>query len=422
MDPLSVVHDVLQEFTETTDLALFAPHVMRLQLLAWMAAARDAQDASGAGESVEHVVTKLAAAFGDVARTYWPGSVPALARSATPSSVTNAARSWRDVVVATERLLATSYNATATGRPVDGYGWLDGVEARLDPLPAQPHVHLRAAQALIESWFGRPILGPAVPAPGTSSVRDVYYASLAAAPTDMEPLHKAAALLRWCRTSTDTPQVWGQLMGWLRWIEWERRNGQLGRDQLDNYLSPFYDPGKPWAECAGFNLRREVARPSVPAPTEDVIPWLRQHAQDMDQVQLHQHLYPFRGLLARLDDTGELNAELSGGDLRGLRSKLRKLLRRNFEGTSAPAADPVAAPEPAEQDVAAPETFGGAGPILEARARVEGQRTLVVSNREDPHLRRQLTEGLSIDIVDWAIVDKTTALAAKANADRKSVV
>lgn len=404
---LERVTEVLEELAETTDLALFAPEQMRLQLLAWMATARDAQDRAG-HHDVEQLTTRVAARLGEIARTFWPGRVAALSRASVPSEAFGdpTLRDWHMVAAQAEQRLAVSAMGT------DTYGWRDG--ARLDPPPSAPRVHLKEVRRLITGWLGDLEL---LNHPDSASARDL----LERAPASTSELHRAAALLRWCRPVADDPAQWGRLAGWLRWISLKRRDDL----ELTRLLDPAFIPPRAWAEMAGFDLRRPEpvvqtpAPPAVEAGAGPLLAWLRDHARDLSQAELLAALSDHQATVSTLD----VDQQLVGADLRSLRTKIKKLVQRGFEPLTGkvPPPAPRPAPQPAEAppEAAPVGAIGHIGPVAEARARVEGKRTLVVSNREDPHLKRHLSEGLGIRITDWAQVDKPAAAAAKATAIRQ---
>lgn len=402
---LERVTEVLEELAETTDLGLFAPEQMRLQLLAWMATARDAQDRAG-HHDVEQLTTRVAGRLGEIARTYWPGRVAALSRASVPSEAFSdpSLRDWQMVSARAEQLLAASALGT------DTYGWRDG--ARLDPPPSTPRVHLREARRLITAWIGDLEL---LSHPDSASARE----ALERAAASTSDLHRAAALLRWCRPVADEPAQWGRLAGWLRWISLKRRDDV----ELARLLDPAFIPARAWAEMAGFDLRRPEPVVETPAPpaaeagAEPLLAWLRDHARDLSQAELLATLSAHQPIITALD----VDQQLVGAELRSLRTKLKKLVQRGFEPLTGKA--PLPAPRPpapsAVPEAAPVGAIGHVGPVAEARARVEGKRTLVVSNREDPHLKRHLSEGLGVRITDWAQVDKPAAAAAKAMAIRQ---
>lgn len=372
------------------DFALLAPELMRLQMLAWVAAARDLQDRAGDAEA-EAATRALVQRLTRHGKRYWPGNVTALRQSVTPmiagreSGFAQVCHSWQDVAEAAEARI----EVLRRGR--DEYGWADA--GALPPPPASPESRLGDVRASLVTILGRP------EAPGTefeARVRGLSRAALTA-------LVQAARMLRWLRGTVE-PDAWGVLMGRLR------RAAQVSRDAtLNEALNPTFTPTKSWAlhlRPAGAHGPTTPAVPTAEAGEAAFVGWLKETGDRLDLSLLRRLLRTHRERLAALDTA----VALAGSDYRGIRRRLRNLLEETSDPSSEveaaeaeAAADPVVSSAPDDGEPPTP-TF-----VDRARALVQGKRALFVSNRTDPELETRLTEMLGLTL-DWRSVDQPRSL------------
>jgi hypothetical protein len=395
------------EDAESLDFALLAPDLMRMQMLAWAARARDVQDQTG-GSATESRTRAIVQRLTQLGKRYWPGSVPALRQTATPATAAREAgchasvRDWFDLATwADEQMVRLR-----EGR--DEYGWADG--DALPPPPANPPARLGDVRTAYERLVGPVSMsGPALHAKAVGLPR----ASLAA-------LVHATRVLRWLRGSVDAV-AWGELMGRLRQVGQDCHDGSL-REALD----PAFTPPKSWA----LHLRSAPGKaPSVPPvpPVSDgegaLVEWLRDTADRLDLAVLRRvlraHLDRVRGL--------DLAAVLQGGDFGALRRRLRRLTTELITATTDLPGEGTEDDGSSEGeaalgvDTAASETETGPTLVESARALVEGWSAIFVGNREDVELQQTLERALGLEL-DWRVVNHPRQIQSAADRIRQSRV
>jgi hypothetical protein len=390
-DALGALVALEKDIEETQDFALLSAALMRLQLVAWIAVARDWQDRLG-DELVTQRVSGLAARMGAIARRYWPGQVAALRLDARPSDcialVGGEPRSWADVAELAELAMA---EATA----IDEYGWSDS--SKLGAQPRDPRSRLGEAQATLRKLL------PGLEEPGSPA------AILRAAELRQNPPIKdmaaVARMLRWLRLSAD-PEPWGRAMGWLRWLT--QRLGNAVPPSMAELLLPETLPPRDWAKENGFSpqrgeLRKVLAElPAVEAGAEALYPWFLRIYKLFNAEELAERLAGHRELILATD------AQLAFPSDGTARDRWRKVQKRlSAPGQVAPLPPP---PVPAQEAESADPAE--AGPVAKARLLLEGKRALVLGNRADPHLDRHLREGLGFAQLDWCLTDNGSSVDA----------
>jgi hypothetical protein len=376
--------DLIAEMTDAAeDVALYAAERMRLEMTVWLCRARAIQDASGDDEVYQRVRHHVAGQLTRWAKVYWPGSLPALRLTATPDDVAKSlggtAQSWDEAAD-----LATQVLTAATG---DDYGWGD-TEKVTPPHPGSVLGDVRKAiQVALQTDAepGSDELGVA----GTRILRT---------PEVMATLVRAARQLRWVRSVTPDPVLWGKCMGRLRWLA---QFGKLdGKDALATALNAQTAPPGGWAKMLGYDAkvqeqkrkRAEVirAKPAVGASSEAVIAWFQVAADVFDADELAPYIAHLSPVLFEMDG----NVIFPGKPLSRVRDRLRKVQRRLREPTSIPL------PPTFEEEPELPFEVRATSPIDTARDLVAGKTALVVGNRPDTHLQRHLAEQLGLEI-DW---------------------
>ncbi len=392
---MAALEDLEREVDETDDFPLLSAEMMQLQLVAWIAVARDWQDRKN-DELVTQRVTGFAARMGRLARRYWPGQVAALRLDARPEEcavlVGGQPHSWGDVAD-----LATQAMAEATGQ--DEYGWADG--AKLGPQPRDPRSRLGEAQAALRKLL------PGADEPDAPAARRCLIELKAKPPLD--EMAAIARKLRWLRLSAD-PEPWGRAMGWLRWLA--QRLAPAVPPTVVALLQPETLPAKDWAKDNGFQRQRGEVRkllaelPPAPAPSDAVLEWFKRAVSLMDATELTERLRGHSATVLAMD-AHEL---LPGKDNGTARDRLRKVQKRLAGPAEAVPLPPANAVE--DEIVRDPAE---ASPVDRARARVEGYKALVLGNRADPHLDRHLKEGLGLAHLDWCHTDYSSGLDAAAD-------
>lgn len=396
IDRAMAAMDALErEVEETDDFPLLSAELMQLQLVAWIAVARDWQDRKNDDELTQRV-SGFAARMGRMARRYWPGQVAALRLEARPEEcaalVGGQPRSWAEVAD-----LASQAMAEETG--LDEYGWADA--NKLGPQPRDPRSRLGEAQASLRKLL------PGADEPDTAASRRCLI-DLKAKP----PLDEIAAIarkLRWLRLSAD-PEPWGRAMGWLRWLA--QRLGPAIPPAVVALFQPETLPARDWAKDNGFQPQRGEVRklvaelPAALAPREEVLDWFKRAVSLMDATELTERLRGHRTALLAMD-AHEL---LPGKDNGTARDRLRKVQKRLAGPVVALPQLPMA---PLDEETCADPAE--ASPVDRARALVAGHKALVLGNRMDPHLDRHLRAGLGLAELDWCHTDQSSGLEAAAD-------
>lgn len=382
------------EVEETADFALLSPRMMQLQLLAWLASARDWQDRA-ADPHINEQVRGLAQRVGRLAKVYWPGPVVALRANARPEDcveqIGGAARDWHEVYEA-----ATALMTPRSGE--DEYGWSDA--DKLGDAPGDPRSQLGEALGQLKKLVGDgdPDSPSAKQALEHKSPRAIG-----------EELPKILRRLRWLRLRTE-PEPWGRAMGMCRWLL--LKVGRHVPAPVHDLADPSVRPGKTWSTENGFDAQRRDRKRLVGAlpPTSQgadaLVAWFRGAALVLDAPELAQILRDRADLVGGLDPQVVLDGKGNGT----LRDRLRKVQRRLKETPPATGPESVS-PPPEPTDVAEP--IREPGPVDVARLLVQGKLAVVMSNRNDPHLQQQLSAGLGLQL-EWVHIDQPSALDAVA--------
>jgi hypothetical protein len=391
-DPHERLHALNVEIDAASDLPLFAPPLMRLQLLAWVATARDLQDRDGTSE-VERRVGDLVKRLAALGRAWWPGSVEAMRQHALPGDCAVAPglprpKSWFEVAEQANDVLDAPRGA------LDAYGWADAAACATPP--RCPRSRFGDALAILAR-----LLGPDAAPTGTEATARV--AGLAA--DDVKAMRRAAEVLRWLRGTVDAMD-WGRAVGLLRWA-----NARLKDVGLTQLLDPLWRPARPWAQLFAADpaaQARAEARRALPPPGDPnaLVAWLAAHGRAFEAPDLADTLRAHAADVLAID----IGAAFVGHELGPLRDRLRKVVKRL--GGAAPEAS--LPPKAEEEPERAPEPPADAGPpepsvVDLARELVSGRRALFVSNREDPGLKQELERGLDLEL-DWASVDHPRSL------------
>lgn len=349
--PRSTLIEILREIEGARPaLAVAPPHHQRLTMTAWIARAR------ATGRADEHV-GRIARKLQELGRIWWPGNVPALART-TPSrrvflDAAAPLRTWEDVA------------REATARLEHAPGWAD--EAARTPSPYAPQTMFAAACAAL-TGLGGP-LGSTAP-PTTQAVL--------AASGRIAELERVAAELRWLRGVVEA-STWAAALGRLRAIA-----RALGHDgmSLGTILDPDFTPSS-WAHHLGRDPRREAVIAEVPRDTVDtatLLAWLISAFDVFDTDALVLLCVPCRAQIL------ELHPELTS---RRHRRRLAALQQRLLPASiSTPTPTSIPTPRSAPTD---------ASRIKHARVLFAGRRALFVSNRSFPELESRLHAELGLD-------------------------
>jgi hypothetical protein len=373
------VHEVLDALDELlreiehrlADFALLAAERQRLELLTWICRARGVGEALPSDRDVEVGVARVARRLGEIAKTFWPGSVGALQLAAQPDLIQElrgrgpAPQTWTAAAARAQHVLATQ-ETQDRANGMDEHGWACAVG--LTSRPPEPDA---ALEEITRELVAR--LGAGEPT-------DARLAQLQDA--DLEALTAAAWRLRSLRGTVRAPLAWGAVLGRLR-----RLVHVLGQRA----------PGL----RAALDARTRPSTPVVvdlPASfdgPEQLVIWIvrafdAMPTPDVAMVLAERHV-----------DVAVLESAVEAQTDRRLRRRLRELVRR-LRAATANDGPPIA---PAESQEAAVPSLAGVPEAREddslagrVRARTQGQRALFVSNREDRELEEKLTEVLGMAI------------------------
>lgn len=400
--PMSIEASILRDLEELRavivdadeDVAVMAPRLQRLHILGWAAQVRALEALVPGSREVELAGGSAIAILGRMARTYWPGTVRALMRSASPRDCVDDLRarerpapsSWDDVA----RLAAEALEGMAA-RSVDEYGWADA--AQLAPPPPDPDGMLAGLAQLC--------------ARAEKTLEETLTADAALA----TELTDAARRLRWLRGHVADDKRWGAAVGALRRI---LSHHPAGLEAVATLLDPAHRPPKAWATVVGYDpnkrqrqrLRRQ-ALTTVPRPTDDLAivgSWLVGAIEaGLTNDEVVERLRPQADSAERRRALGELEPPPDAE--RRIRSRFRRAIAA-LAGVTAPTeGDAGSDDDDASLDDPAPATERLIHPLV-ARARelVAGQRALFVSNREDPELHARLEHAFGLDIT-WCVAD-----------------
>jgi hypothetical protein len=376
------------------DLGAAAPKRQRLVFLAWAAEARALQDALPDDERVYAAVRGICGTIGTLAGDWWPGNVPALQLSASPTDALKTLdarggepRTWAGIAELAEETLR-DIEAAESAAGFDPSGWAD--RSRLRPPPTKPEALLREIVAEVER-----VGGPLGVRPDATLL-----------PSAAE-MARWACHARWLRESAEDPALWAKLCGRLRF--WSSKARGMFRE-ADRLLDPEYAPGQPWAtivlgaaeaaklskEAAQRTAEVEQVLRSVPA-TDDrdaLRGWLLQALPltDTHHAEIVAAVAPFREIVAAFEPKD------FGGQGRRIRRRLKKM-QEDLAGADAVPPPPVA---DTKETTAADDEPPARGRLLDrVAAHTRGKRALFISNRADPELHDRLLASLGFELLDW---------------------
>ncbi len=396
--------DILKEIADARpDFALMAPRHQKVHMLGWICRARGLDEQFAGEHKVTILVRRVAHELTNISKIMWPGSVQALQMSARPDCVVGELglkslqmpRTWND---ASEFVQQHRDRALVGDVPLDDYGWADDLRRTV---PEDPRGLLREAQQAVEA-LGGPVQEP--------PPRHLTVAPEELSTDSIEQLAKHVQHLRAIRIATLQPELWGCIMGRMRWL-----GGRLGdrAHNLKKWLDPEFRPpvDNSRATAAQHDQQRQrqqavrserealLAEPVTAAA--DLGAWLVKAFDAYNTPDVAALAEPLRAAVLALEDDGLPEAD------RRIRRRLRDL-KNHLRHTDGSSARPVDGEDlgPAEADDGAskqPElTSDDDEPddSLSAmvRSRVEGKSALFVSNRDDPDLKARLEERLGLDI------------------------
>ena len=323
----------------------------------------------------------------------WPGSVQALQMNARPDCVVgelgvktaSLVRTWND---ASEYVQTHRERAMHSDVPLDDYGWADDLRR---PQTGDPRQILRDAQLTVETLAGAAQEPP--PRHLSTPPEELGQDSI-------DALVKHVQQLRAIRIHSLQPELWGCVMGRLRWL-----SGRLGdrapalRKWLDPEFRPPVDTSRAAAAQSEQLRQRQLAvcseREQLSATqTTQLGAWLLRAFDAFNTPDVAALVGDLRPVILELDDDALPDAD------RRLRRRLRDLkshLRNAPEGDE---------PE-LEQDYdsikidltsVTPNEADDDSLAALVRARVRGKSALFVSNRDDPDLKAKLEDQLGLDI------------------------
>ncbi len=395
--------EILKEMAEARpDFAVMAPRLQKVHMLGWICRARGLDEQFAGEHKVTVLVRRVAHELTTISKIMWPGSVQALQMSARPDCVVGELgvktsqfpRTWND---ASEYVLQHRDRAILSDVPLDDYGWADDVRR---PPPGDPRTLLREAQHTVES-----VAGPAQEPPPrhlNTPPEDLGQESI-------DQLVKHVQQLRAIRLHTLQPELWGCVIGRLRWL-----SGRLGdrapalRKWLDPEFRPPVDNTRATAiQSEKTRLAQQASRDARAALSETAEPavlgtWLLGAFAVFNTAEVAALVgEPLRAVVLELDDDALPDAD------RRLRRRLRDL-KAHLQNASDLGSPGSTGSEPDESDTG--DTDARASEDSEpvevvddsltalVRARVRGNSAHLVSNRDDPDLKANLEEQLGLDI------------------------
>lgn len=396
--------DILKEIADARpDFALMAPRHQKVHMLGWICRARGLDEQFAGEHKVTILVRRVAHELTNISKIMWPGSVQALQMSARPDCVVGELglkslqlpRTWND---ASEFVQQHRERALVGDVPLDDYGWAD--DLRRAP-PEDPRALLREAQHAVEA-LGGPVQEP--------PPRHLTVAPEELSAEAIEQLVKHVQHLRAIRIATLQPELWGCIMGRMRWL-----GGRLGdrAHNLKKWLDPEFRPPVDNSRATAqqhdqqrqrqqtVRHEREALLAEPVTSTADLGAWLVKAFDAYNTPDVAALAEPLRAAVLALDDDALPEAD------RRLRRRLRDLKNhlRHTDGSAARIDGEELEPE-ADDLVGKPVLTGLAADDDEpddslsalVRSRVDGKSALFVSNRDDPDLKARLEDRLGLDI------------------------
>jgi len=395
--------EILKEIADARpDFALMAPRLQKLHMLGWICRARGLDEQYAGEHKVTILVRRVAHELTNISKIMWPGSVQALQMSARPDCVvgelgvksSQLPRTWND---ASEFVQQHRDRALVSDVPLDDYGWADDLRR---PPPGDPRTILREAQQLVEA-LGGPAQEPP-PRHLSTPPEDLNQDSI-------DQLVKHVQLLRAIRLHSLQPELWGCVVGRLRWL-----SGRLGdraphlRKWLDAEFRPPVDTTKAAAaQSEKLRLRQQAARDqraALPDPAEpaQLGAWLLTAFDVFNTAEVAALVGDnLRPVVLELEDDALPDADRRlRRRLRDLKAHLRNASDLGSSDEHEHESDDATRVNHAALALESPDADEVPDDSLTAlvRARVRGKSALFVSNRDDPDLKAKLEEKLGLEI------------------------
>ncbi|MBA3548236.1 MAG: hypothetical protein H0T76_17275, partial [Nannocystis sp.] len=394
--------DILKEIADARpDFALMAPRHQKVHMLGWICRARGLDEQFAGEHKVTILVRRVAHELTNISKIMWPGSVQALQMSARPDCVVGELglkslqmpRTWND---ASEFVQQHRDRALVGDVPLDDYGWADDLRRTV---PEDPRALLREAQQAVEA-LGGPVQEP--------PPRHLTVAPEELSTDNIEQLAKHVQHLRAIRIATLQPELWGCIMGRMRWL-----GGRLGdrAHNLKKWLDPEFRPpvDNSRATAAQHDQQRQrqqavrserealLAEPVTAAA--DLGAWLVKAFDAYNTPDVAVLAEPLRAAVLALEDDALPEAD------RRIRRRLRDLKNhlRHTDGPGARIEGEDLGPAEADDGASKPELTSDEDEPDDSlsalvRSHVEGKSALFVSNRDDPDLKARLEDRLGLDI------------------------
>lgn len=393
-DARETLEDILKEIADARpDFALMAPRLQKIHMLGWICRARGLDEQFAGEHKVAILVRRVAHELTNISKIMWPGSVQALQMNARPDCVVgelgvktaSVVRSWND---ASDYVQTHRERAMHSEVPLDDYGWADDLRR---PPSGDPRQILRDAQLTVET-----LAGPAQEPPPRH---------LSTPPEDLgqdsiDALVKHVQQLRAIRIHSLQPELWGCVMGRLRWL-----SGRLGdraptlRKWLDPEFRPPPDTSRTVAAQSEQLRQRQLAvrseREQLSATqTTQLGAWLLRAFDAFNTPDVATLVGDLRPVILELDDDALPDAD------RRLRRRLRDLKShlRNAPESDEPELELDYDSIKIDLTSIAPNEADDDSLAALVRARVRGKSALFVSNRDDPDLKAKLEDQLGLDI------------------------
>ncbi|MCA9690115.1 MAG: hypothetical protein KC636_10940 [Myxococcales bacterium] len=237
------LEDIFREIEDArAELSLMAPKLQKRLMVAWICRTRSFDEQFVGEPRVTSGVRRVARLLTDLSKTLWPGSVRALQMNALPECALAeidpgspvVLRTWTD---ASHLVDETRANGPDIDPGFDHYGWAD--HANIGAASKHPDLLLHDAQVAVERVAGSVIAFP--PHHRNTGTDDISQETIVALAVHVQRL-------RWIRTSTLEPELWGATMGRLRWLA--SRLGQRAAP-LRKFLDPEYVPSDTWHRLLG---------------------------------------------------------------------------------------------------------------------------------------------------------------------------
>jgi hypothetical protein len=422
-DAFDALDHVREQIDSTVaETALASPVHQRMAISLWIAEARSIEESRPDDGRIEEIVHRIAQRLALLCKRWWPGTIRALQKLATPASMAEEwdlsepmrFRFWSEV----REALPSHFDAILTDearRGLDEDGWADG-PALAEPAPASADSLLDEVRQTLATATGR-LDGPAMP-PRDGKVPDLL---------------ALGGTLRWLRSHTERFEDWGDAIGRLRWLATSRAGSSAVRERID----PGWCPPMTWPRLLGFDpekrrkqaLRRRLLTEWVEAPPdagEPLARWLAEALDAFPNARLAEIVGARRDAIAAVDPAAIVAASESASG-RQVRRRLAALAKQ-LDASPPEASDRAAREQLAALGSAPDEPREPIDPHRELResvaARTRGRRAAMIGNRADPELRARLLADLELSSLDWSEGEprRVQALAEAARAGRYDLV